>query len=134
MEPGVVRIRMPIPATLPVGVVSLDFDVVDGKIPSCEPSDVDSGVSDRIGILTTSYAEATDSETLFISAHSEDFSGYPDYHPAFFNAFQNVMDVETEPEMEIKLKARFAEWWKTEIAERGVRTRCSVRDDVVVLP
>jgi len=43
--------------------------------------------------MATSYAEATDSEALFIGAHSEDFSGYPDCRPAFFDAFQNVIDV-----------------------------------------
>lgn len=47
---GVVCIWMPIPPTLPVGVISPSLDVVDGKITGCEPSDVNSGVSDRIGI------------------------------------------------------------------------------------
>jgi 7-cyano-7-deazaguanine synthase len=55
-----------------------------------------------------------------IGAHSEDFSGYPDCRPEFFDAFQNVIDVGTKPETEIELQAPFVEWSKTEIAERGV--------------
>lgn len=70
--------------------------------------------------METSYAEATDSEALFIGAHSEDFSGCPDCRPAFFDAFQNVIDVGTKPETEIELKTPFVEWSKTEIAERGL--------------
>ncbi len=69
--------------------------------------------------MATSYAETTDSEELFIGTHSEDFSGYPDCRPAFFDAFQNVIDVGTKPETEIELKAPLVEWSKTEIAERG---------------
>jgi len=38
--------------------------------------------------MATSYAEATDSEALFIGAHSEDFSGYPDCRPAFSTPFR----------------------------------------------
>jgi len=83
--------------------------------------------------MATSYAEATDSEALFIGAHSEDFSGYPDCRPAFFDAFQNVIDVGTKPETEIELKAPFVEWSKRKSLS-GVGARCAVRDDVVVLP
>jgi 7-cyano-7-deazaguanine synthase len=68
----------------------------------------------------TSYAEATDSEALFIGAHSEDFSRYPDCRPAFFDPFQNVIDVGRKPETEIELKAPFVEWSKAEVAERGL--------------
>ena len=64
--------------------------------------------------MATSYAEATDSAAVFIGAHSEDFSGYPDCRPAFFDAFQSVIDVGTKPE------TAFVEWSKTEIAERGL--------------
>jgi len=70
--------------------------------------------------MAVSYAEATDSEAVFIGAHSEDFSGYPDCRPAFFEAFQQVVDVGTKPETDIDLVAPFVEWSKTEIAERGL--------------
>ena len=62
--------------------------------------------------IPASYAEATDSSAVFIGVHSEDFSGYPDCRPVFFDAFQNVIDVGTKPETEIELKPPFVEWPK----------------------
>lgn len=69
--------------------------------------------------MATSYAEATESEAVFIGAHSEDFSGYPDCRPEFFEAFQRVIEVGTKPETEISLEAPFVAWSKTDIVERG---------------
>jgi len=70
--------------------------------------------------MAVSYAEANDCGAVFIGAHSEDFSGYPDCRPAFFEAFQQVVDVGTKPETDIELLAPFVEWSKTDIAERGL--------------
>ncbi|GCF14166.1 7-cyano-7-deazaguanine synthase [Haloarcula mannanilytica] len=70
--------------------------------------------------MAVSYAEANDCGVVFIGAHSEDFSGYPDCRPAFFEAFQGVIDAGTKPDTEIDLVAPFVEWSKTDIAERGV--------------
>jgi 7-cyano-7-deazaguanine synthase len=70
--------------------------------------------------MATSYAEANDCEAVFIGAHSEDFSGYPDCRPAFFEAFQRVIEAGTKPETDISLEAPFVEWSKTDIAERGL--------------
>jgi 7-cyano-7-deazaguanine synthase len=70
--------------------------------------------------MATSYAEANEASAIFIGAHSEDFSGYPDCRPAFFEAFQQVIDVGTKPETDVSLEAPFVEWSKTDIAERGL--------------
>jgi len=70
--------------------------------------------------MAVSYAEANECSAVFIGAHSEDFSGYPDCRPAFFEAFQEVINAGTKPETEIELIAPFVEWSKTEIAERGL--------------
>lgn len=70
--------------------------------------------------MAVSYAEANGCTAVFIGAHSEDFAGYPDCRPAFFEAFQHVIDTGTKPESEIELVAPFVEWSKTEIAERGL--------------
>ena len=70
--------------------------------------------------MATSYAEANDCSAVFIGAHSEDFSGYPDCRPEFFESFQRVVDVGTKPETEIDLVAPFVEWSKTDIVERGL--------------
>ena len=71
--------------------------------------------------MATSYAEANDCEAVFIGAHSEDFSGYPDCRPSFFYAFQQVIDAGTKDETEIDLRAPFVEWSKTDIARRGAQ-------------
>jgi len=70
--------------------------------------------------MAVSYAEANDCGAVFIGAHSEDFSGYPDCRPAFFDAFQGVIDAGTKPDTDIDLVAPFVEWSKTDISERGV--------------
>ena len=70
--------------------------------------------------MAVSYAEANDCDAVFVGAHSEDFSGYPDCRPSFFEAFQRVVDTGTRAETEIDVVAPFVEWSKTEIAERGL--------------
>jgi 7-cyano-7-deazaguanine synthase len=70
--------------------------------------------------MAVSYAEANDCGAVFIGAHSEDFSGYPDCRPAFFEAFQGVIDAGTKPDTDIDLVAPFVEHSKTDIAERGL--------------
>ncbi len=70
--------------------------------------------------MAVSYAEANDATAVFIGAHSEDFAGYPDCRPAFFEAFQQVVDTGTHPETHIGIEAPFAEWSKTDIVERGL--------------
>ena len=70
--------------------------------------------------MAVSYAEANECDALFIGAHAEDFAGYPDCRPEFFEAFQRVIDVGTKPETELSLEAPFVEWTKTDIAERGL--------------
>ena len=70
--------------------------------------------------MAVSCAEANDCDAVFIAAHSEDFSGYPDCRPQFFEAFQAVVDTGTKDETNIELVAPFVEFRKTDIAERGV--------------
>ncbi|MBU0503926.1 MAG: 7-cyano-7-deazaguanine synthase QueC [Candidatus Omnitrophota bacterium] len=43
-----------------------------------------------------SYAEAIGSEAVFIGAHSQDYSGYPDCRPEFFKAFDRAAKVGTK--------------------------------------
>jgi 7-cyano-7-deazaguanine synthase len=69
--------------------------------------------------MAVSTAEANDCDAVFVGAHSEDYSGYPDCRPEFFEAFQSVVDVGTHPETSIEIVAPFVEWSKTDIAERG---------------
>jgi 7-cyano-7-deazaguanine synthase len=70
--------------------------------------------------MAVSYAEANDCDAVFIGAHSEDYSGYPDCRPEFFDAFETMVDVGTKPETTISLEVPFVHDSKTEIARRGV--------------
>lgn len=70
--------------------------------------------------MAVSYAEANDCGAVFIGAHSEDYSGYPDCRPEFFEAFQRVIDLGTKPDTKLNLVAPFVEWNKTDIVEHGV--------------
>ncbi len=70
--------------------------------------------------MAVSYAEGNDCDAVFIGAHSEDFAGYPDCRPEFFEAYQAVIDTGTKPDTDIELIAPFVEWTKTDIAERGL--------------
>ncbi|MDT3433254.1 7-cyano-7-deazaguanine synthase QueC [Haloarcula sp. 1CSR25-25] len=69
--------------------------------------------------MAVSYAEANDCGSVYIGAHSEDFSGYPDCRPQFFEAFQQVVNVGTKDETEITIEAPFTEWSKTDIVDHG---------------
>jgi len=69
--------------------------------------------------MAVSYAEANNCDAIFIGAHSEDYSGYPDCRPEFFDAFQQVIDVGTKPETDIDMITPFVDWSKTEIAALG---------------
>ena len=70
--------------------------------------------------MAVSYAEANDCEAVYIGAHSEDYSGYPDCRPKFFDVFQQVINVGTKPDTSIELVVPFVDWSKTDIAERGL--------------
>ena len=106
-----------------IGASSLTDDEMDVEEADLESDEIPSSYvpfrNANLLSMATSYAEANDCEAVFIGAHSEDFSGYPDCRPEFFEAFQQVVDVGTKPETEISVEAPFTEWSKTEIAARG---------------
>ncbi|WP_439026118.1 7-cyano-7-deazaguanine synthase QueC [Haloarchaeobius sp. DT45] len=107
-----------------IGASSLtddDIDVDDADPDSDEiPSSYVPFRNANLLSMAVSYAEANDCEAVFIGAHSEDFAGYPDCRPAFFEAFEKLVDVGTKPETDISIEAPFVEWSKTDIARRGV--------------
>jgi 7-cyano-7-deazaguanine synthase len=69
--------------------------------------------------MAVSFAETAGCSRVVIGAHSEDYAGYPDCRPAFFDAFQHVADLGTKPETSITIASPFATWSKTEIVQRG---------------
>jgi 7-cyano-7-deazaguanine synthase len=70
--------------------------------------------------MAVSYAEANDCEAVFVGAHSEDYAGYPDCRPEFFEAFERMVEVGTKPETDVRVEVPFVHSTKTEIAARGV--------------
>lgn len=70
--------------------------------------------------MAVSYAEANDCEAVFVGAHSEDYSGYPDCRPAFFEAFERMVDVGTKPETDVAVEVPFVRDSKVSIVERGL--------------
>jgi 7-cyano-7-deazaguanine synthase len=107
-----------------IGASSLtddDLDVADADLDDDEiPRTYVPFRNANLLSMATSYAEANDCSAVFIGAHSEDFSGYPDCRPAFFDAFQSVVDAGTKPETHIQIRAPFVDWTKTDIADRGL--------------
>jgi len=107
-----------------IGASSLTDDEMDVEEADLESDEIPSSYvpfrNANLLSMATSYAEANDCEAVFIGAHSEDFSGYPDCRPEFFEAFQQVVDIGTKPETEISVEAPFVELSKTDIAERGL--------------
>ncbi|MCU4800245.1 7-cyano-7-deazaguanine synthase QueC [Halobacteria archaeon HArc-gm2] len=106
-----------------IGASSLTDDELDVEDADLESDEIPTSYvpfrNANLLAMATSYAEANDCSAIFIGAHSEDFSGYPDCRPKFFDAFQQVIDVGTKPETTIELVAPFVECSKTDIAERG---------------
>lgn len=107
-----------------IGASSLTDDEMDVEDADLEGDEIPSSYvpfrNANLLSMATSYAEAKECDAVFIGAHTEDFSGYPDCRPEFFDAFQQVVDVGTKPETEISIEAPFDEWSKTDIAERGL--------------
>ncbi|MDP2905055.1 MAG: 7-cyano-7-deazaguanine synthase QueC [Candidatus Omnitrophota bacterium] len=69
-----------------------------------------------------SYAEATGAEAIFIGAHCQDYSGYPDCRPDFFRAFRKMALRGTKAGVEkkkIEIKAPLLNKSKVQIIKSG---------------
>jgi len=108
-----------------------DADLESDEIPS---SYVPFRNANLLSMAVSAAEETNDCEAVFIGAHSEDFSGYPDCRPEFFEAFEAVVDVGTKPETEISIEAPFVDDSKTDIAERGVELEVPLRTHLELLP
>jgi 7-cyano-7-deazaguanine synthase len=68
-----------------------------------------------------SYAESMHTDTIFIGAHIEDYSGYPDCRPEFFKAFSAAAQKGTKAGRAISIKAPLLKKNKAEIIRLGVK-------------
>jgi 7-cyano-7-deazaguanine synthase len=67
-----------------------------------------------------SWGEVIGASAIYIGAVAEDSSGYPDCRPEFYAAFQNVIDLGTKPETNIRIKTPVIDLKKSEIVRRGL--------------
>ena len=67
-----------------------------------------------------SWAEVIGASAIFIGAVEEDSSGYPDCRPAFFEAFQKIVEAGTKPSTSIKIHTPIIAMNKKEIVEKGL--------------
>ena len=108
-----------------------DGEISDAAAAAESDADADSDAGDvpdtyvpfrnaNLLAMAVSYAEVNDCSAVFVGAHTGDFQGYPDCRPAFFDAFQSVVDEGTATETDISIEAPFAAWSKSAIVERGL--------------
>jgi len=74
--------------------------------------------------LALSYAEANNISSIFIGAHTQDYSGYPDCRKDFFSAFQKVILTGTKSASEkrkIKIYTPLINKTKAQIIKLGSR-------------
>ena len=70
-----------------------------------------------------SCAEAMGAKKIFIGAHSQDYSGYPDCRPEFYKAFSQVVKTGTKAGVEnnpIKIETPLLYKFKSDIIKMGV--------------
>lgn len=107
-----------------IGASSLTDDSMDVQKVDLDSDEIPSSYvpfrNANLLSIAVSFAEANDCVAIFIGAHSEDYSGYPDCRPTFFDSFQQVIEFGTKPETSIELVTPFVDWTKTEIVERGL--------------
>ena len=67
-----------------------------------------------------SWSEVIGASRIYIGAVEEDSSGYPDCRPAFYDAFQRVIDLGTRPDTRIEIRTPVIHLKKSQIIQRGI--------------
>ncbi len=73
------------------------------------------------------FAENIKAEAVFIGAHTEDYSGYPDCRRAFFNAFKKAVNAGMKSGKTIKLHTPLLGKGKKEIIKTALRVGTPLR-------
>jgi len=71
-----------------------------------------------------SYAETIGAKAIYIGAHAQDYSGYPDCRPEFYRAFRKVISCGTKAgveKKEIEVRVPLINKNKAQIIRLGVR-------------
>ncbi|WP_405002885.1 7-cyano-7-deazaguanine synthase QueC [Halogeometricum borinquense] len=106
-----------------IGASSLTDDEIDVEDADMDAEEIPTSYvpfrNANLLSMAVSYAEANDCDAVFVGAHSEDYAGYPDCRPEFFEAFEAMVDTGTKPETNIDIEVPFVTDSKTDIAQRG---------------
>jgi 7-cyano-7-deazaguanine synthase len=73
--------------------------------------------------MAASFAENIRAQAIFIGAHTQDFSGYPDCRKVFFSAFLKALKSGMKYGRRIKVYAPFVGKNKTAIIKTGIRLK-----------
>jgi 7-cyano-7-deazaguanine synthase len=65
------------------------------------------------------WAETIDARAVYIGAHEQDSSGYPDCRAGFFEAFGKVVGLGTRPESKIRIVTPVIAMSKVEVVRKG---------------
>jgi 7-cyano-7-deazaguanine synthase len=71
--------------------------------------------------IAASWAEVIGAERIYIGAVEEDSSGYPDCRRAFFDAYEQAIDLGTKPETRIRILTPVIRMHKSEIVRESLR-------------
>jgi len=72
--------------------------------------------------IALAHAETTNSQAIYLGAHSIDYSGYPDCRPEYFKKYQQLIDIATKKTTEgdeIKIKTPLIYLNKAQIIKKG---------------
>ena len=68
-----------------------------------------------------SFAETIHAQAIFIGAHAEDYSGYPDCRPVFFKAFVKIAKVGLAAKHSIRILVPLLNMHKSQIISLGLK-------------
>jgi len=77
--------------------------------------------------IAVSFAEEMKASAIFIGAHTEDYSGYPDCREEFFKAFKKVINKGTKDGKNIKIYTPLINKTKKDIIKLGIKLRVPFR-------
>jgi 7-cyano-7-deazaguanine synthase len=104
----VVRLRFPWKgSSLTDKRMAIPLDRTMGQIESGIPSTYVPARNTVFLGIAASYAEAIGAERVFIGAHSEDSSGYPDCRPEYLKAFSEAVRLGTKNGLDGKLRLEY---------------------------
>jgi 7-cyano-7-deazaguanine synthase len=70
--------------------------------------------------VAVSWAEVVGAQAVFIGAVAEDSSGYPDCRPEYYRVFEQLANIGTRPETEIKIVTPVIGMKKSGIVRKGI--------------